>query len=92
MNIIIEPLVTEKSISLSESGKYVFVVQKKATKNEIKKAVEKTFKVKVTDVNIINRKEKVKRRGRIMGKSPGFKKAIITLAKGQKIKELEVKG
>jgi large subunit ribosomal protein L23 len=91
MSIIIEPLVTEKSVNLSSKGKYIFKVDKKATKNEVKKEIAKIFKAKVEDVNILHQKGKEKRRGRIIGKSSGFKKAIVTLKKGEKIKEFEVK-
>jgi large subunit ribosomal protein L23 len=91
MSIIIEPLVTEKSVNLSSQGKYIFKVDKKSTKNELKKEIAKIFKVKVESVNILHQKGKEKRRGRTIGKSPGFKKAVVTLKKGEKIKELEVK-
>lgn len=83
--IIIEPIITEKSVNLSDEGKYTFKVDKKATKNEIKKAVEKLFKVQVEKVNIIKTKPKKVRKGRIEGQKGGFKKAIVTLKKGQKI-------
>jgi len=86
--IIIQPILTEKSTLLAEQGKYVFKVAKKATKNEIKKAVGKIFKVKVKDVNIINISSKTRRRGRQVGKKSGFKKAIVTLYEGEKIEEL----
>jgi len=90
-SIIIEPIVTEKAVNLSAANKYVFKVDKKATKSAIKKEIVKIFKVKVDDVNIINQKGKQKRRGRILGRTASFKKAIVTLKKGEKIKELEVK-
>lgn len=90
-SIIIEPVITEKSVGLAEKDKYIFKVEKRATKPEIKKEIAKIFKVKVKDVNILYQKEKIKRRRGISGKKPGFKKAIITLEKGEKIKELEVK-
>ncbi|MCX6806801.1 MAG: 50S ribosomal protein L23 [Candidatus Berkelbacteria bacterium] len=91
MKNIIEPVVTEKSIDLSGKDKYVFKVAKSANRNEIKKEVEKTFKVNVIDVNILNQKGKIKKRGKIVGRTKDIKKAIVTLKKGQKIKELEVK-
>lgn len=91
-NIIIEPIISEKSVNLTSSAKYVFKVDKKATKNEIKKAIWAIFKVRPEKVNIINTKPKIKRRGRIIGKSVSYKKAIVTLKPGEKIKELEVKG
>ena len=82
---IISPIVTEKSTNQSELNKIVFKVNKKFNKKLIKKNVEKIFKVEVTKVNIINKKSKTKStRGRKV-KVPGFKKAIVTLKKGQNI-------
>ena len=91
MNIIVEPLITEKSVAQSRKDKYIFKVDKKATKNEVKKEIARIFKVKVLDVNILVQKGKEKRRGKVVGRTSDFKKAIITLKKGEKIKELEVK-
>ena len=82
---IISPLVTEKSTNLSEQNKIVFKVPTKATKENLKRNIEKIFKVNVTKVNIINKKSRIKlTRGRKV-KVSGFKKAIITLKKGQSI-------
>ena len=82
---ILSPLVTEKSTNLSEQNKIVFKVPSKATKENLKKNIEKIFKVNVTKVNIINKKSRIKlTRGRKV-KVSGFKKAIITLKKGQSI-------
>ena len=82
---IISPIVTEKSTNQSELNKIVFKVNKKFNKKLIKKNVEKIFKVEVTKINIINKKSKTKStRGRKV-KVPGFKKAIVTLKKGQNI-------
>ena len=79
------PIITEKATILSEQNKTVFKVHSGATKKNIKKNIEKLFKVKVIKVNIINTKTKKKlRQGRISTKS-GYKKAIITLKKGQSI-------
>ena len=79
------PIITEKATILSEQNKTVFKVHKGADKNSIKKNIEKLFKVNVIKVNIINRKTKVKmKQGRKSYKS-GFKKAIVTLKKGQSI-------
>ena len=79
------PIITEKATILSEQNKTVFKVHSSATKKNIKKNIEKLFKVKVIKVNIINTKTKKKlRQGRISTKS-GYKKAIITLKKGQSI-------
>ena len=83
--ILFGPRVSEKSSHLAEVGKYVFNVLKSTNKVEIKKAVEKTYKVNVTRVNILNTKGKARNFGRISGRTSGFKKAIVTLKKGQKI-------
>ena len=85
LDTIISPNVTEKSTSLSEYNKVVFKVNKGASKKSIKKSVEKIFKVNVIKINTINLKEKFKIvRGRKSSK-PGYKKAIVTLKKGQSI-------
>ena len=79
------PIITEKATILSEQNRTVFKVHAKANKKTIKKNIEKLFKVNVIKVNIINRKSKLKmRQGRKSFKS-GYKKAIITLKKGQSI-------
>tara|TARA_B100000941_G_scaffold151710_1_gene107530 strand:+ start:41 stop:334 length:294 start_codon:yes stop_codon:yes gene_type:complete len=82
---IISPLLTEKSTNLSGLNKVVFKVHKNANKKNIKKNIEKIFRVNVTKVNIINKQNRTKlTRGRKV-KVSGFKKAIITLKKGQSI-------
>ena len=82
---ILSPLVTEKSTNLSEYNKIVFKVHSKANKKNLKKNIEKIFKVNVTKINIINKQRRTKlTRGKKV-KIPGFKKAIITLKKGQSI-------
>ena len=82
---ILSPLVTEKSTNLSEQNKIVFKVPTKANKKNIKNNIEKIFKVNVTKINIINKQNRNKlTRGRKV-KVSGFKKAIITLKKGQSI-------
>ena len=84
-DIILEPVVTEKSTNLSSLNKVVFKVALFATKANIKKSVEKLFKVNVTKVNTINLHPRFKLvRGRV-AKSSGYKKAIVTLKKGQSI-------
>ena len=82
---IISPNVTEKSTSLSEFNKVVFKVSKNANKESIKKSIEKIFKVKVIKVNTINMREKVKMVRNKKSYKSGYKKAIITLKKGQSI-------
>ena len=82
---ILSPLVTEKSTNLSEHNKIVFKVPSKANKKNLKKNIEKIFKVNVIKVNIINKKNRIKiTRGKKI-KVKGYKKAIITLKKGQNI-------
>jgi len=82
---ILFPVVTEKSTNLSEQNKIIFKVPKNANKNNLKKNIEKIFKVNVTKINIINKKSREKMtRGRKV-KVIGYKKAIITLKKGQNI-------
>ena len=82
---ILSPVVTEKSTNLSEHNKVVFKVPSSANKVNLKKNIEKIFKVNVTKINIINKQNRTKlTRGRKV-KVSGFKKAIITLKKGQSI-------
>ena len=82
---IISPNVTEKSTSLSEHNKIVFKVHKGANKDSIKKSIEKIFKVKVVKINTINLKGKVKMVRNKKAFKPSYKKAIVTLKKGQSI-------
>ena len=82
---IVAPVVTEKSTRLGELSQVVFRVRKDATKPQIKAAVEALFDVKVTAVNTLNVKGKVKRFRGQLGKRDDVKKAIVTLAEGQKI-------
>ena len=85
LDTILSPNVTEKATSLSEYNKIVFKVHKQATKNYIKKSIEKIFKVNVVKINTIKQKGKSKLvRGKKSRKS-GYKKAIVTLKKGQSI-------
>ena len=82
---ILSPIVTEKSTNLSEQNKIIFKVNSNANKKNLKSNIEKIFKVNVTKVNIINKKSRIKvTRGKKV-KVKGFKKAIITLKKGQNI-------
>jgi len=82
---ILSPILTEKSTNLSEQNKIIFKVPKKANKINLKKNIEKIFKVNVIKVNIINKQRRNKLvRGKKVSKQ-GFKKAIITLKKGQSI-------
>lgn len=86
MSVLVKPLVTEKVSALNEKGKYGFVVNRKANKVEIKKAVEKMYGVTVEDVNTMNYLGKAKSRfsksRMISGRASSFKKAIVTVADG----------
>jgi len=85
LDTVISPNITEKSTSLSEFNKVVFKVHKGASKNSIKKSIEKIFKVNVMKVNTINLKGKTKLVRNKKAYKPGYKKAIVTLKKGQNI-------
>lgn len=90
-NILIAPLITEKSGQQMEAqNSYTFKVSINANKIEIKHAVERIFSVKVTDVNTIRMFGKPKRMGRYTGRRPDWKKAIVTLRAGDKIADFEV--
>jgi len=85
LDTIVSPAVTEKATSLSEFNKMVFKVHKGASKKSIKKSIEKIFKVNVIKINTINLKGKTKLVKGKKSSSPGYKKAIVTLKKGQSI-------
>ena len=86
LEIIKAPVITEKSTRLSqEANKYVFKVDSKATKDQIKEAIETIFKVKVVGISTINAKTKKKRVGRYTGRTNRYKKAVVKLADGQSI-------
>ena len=88
-DIIIKPIVTEKSMMAMEENKYTFKVRKDSNKTEIKKAIEELFNVDVVKVNTMNVKGKVKRLGKNEGKRADWKKAIVKLAPGSKIELFE---
>ncbi len=83
-DILIRPIVTEKSTALMEQGKYTFRVPLAATKIQIRQAVEQIFKVKVQAVNTMRYEGKLKRMGRTQGRRSDWKKAVVTLAEGSK--------
>lgn len=83
--IIKHPIITEKATGASEFRKYTFLVARRATAPEIKKAVKALYGVLAVRVNIINVKSKERRLGRSVGVKPGYKKAIVTLKEGQKL-------
>ena len=84
-DIIIAPVITEKSMASKQNNVYTFKVVKDATKDEIKKAIEDAFKVSVLSVNTLNTKSKKKRVGRYSGRTKTYKKAIVTLKDGSSI-------
>ena len=84
-DIILKPVVSEKSYGLLDEGKYTFVVAPEANKTQIRIAVEEVFRVKVTGVNTINRPGKRRRTRYGWGKRPDTKRAIVTLAEGDRI-------
>ena len=84
-NVIIAPVITEKSAIQKESNVYTFKVAKDANKIQIKKAIEEAFGVKVVKVNTLNTKSKSKRVGRYTGKTKAYKKAYVTLKDGDSI-------
>ena len=83
--VIIRPVVTERSFDLMEQGKYTFEVARNAPKEEIRAAVEKLFDVHVTKVNTVNVKPKNRRVRYVAGKTRQWKKAIVTVAPGEQI-------
>jgi len=85
LDTIVSPVITEKATTLSEFNKIVFRVHKGASKNSIKKSIEKIFKVNVIKINTINLKGKTKLVKGKKSSRPGYKKAIVTLKKGQSI-------
>ena len=84
-DIIIAPVITEKSMANRQNNVYTFKVSKDATKTDIKRAVEEAFKVSVKSVNTLNTKSKRRRVGRYSGRTKTYKKAIVTLAEGSSI-------
>lgn len=81
-DIIVKPIITEKSMDDMAEGKYTFEVSKKATKVQIKKAIEEIFNVEVERVNTMNVDGKMKRQGMTSGRRPSWKKAIVKLKEG----------
>jgi large subunit ribosomal protein L23 len=88
-DIIIRPIITEKSSRMMEDNWYTFEVHSMANKIQIRKAVEEIFKVKVEKVNTMNMKPKPKRYGIFRGKTRSWKKAMVSLAAGQRIEFFE---
>ena len=88
-NIIVKPIITEKSTVLRMDSTYVFRVLTSATKIDVKRAVEQLFKVDVIDVNTVSVRGKTRRAGRSVGRASNWKKAYVKLKSGQKIDLIE---
>lgn len=87
--VLLRPIITEKSTILAGANQYVFEVDPRANKNQIKEAVQIAFNVRVATVNTMNIKGKPKRFGRSVVHQPNWKKAVVTLAEGDKIELFE---
>ncbi|MFM8943979.1 MAG: 50S ribosomal protein L23 [Actinomycetota bacterium] len=88
-DVIIRPIVSEKSYAGIENNVYTFLVDRRANKTEIKEAIQSIWNVRVTSVNTLNRQGKTKRRGLTSGKRADQKRAIVTLAEGDAIEIFE---
>ncbi len=93
-DVLRRPIITEKNTRLNEDRQYMFVVDRRANKTLIKEAVERAYSVKVSAVNTMNAPGKVRvrssrKRGRVYGERPGYKKAIVTLEPGNSIEFIE---
>ena len=88
-DVILRPVISEKTYGLLDENKYTFIVDPRANKTEIKQAIEQVFEVTVLSVNTMNRRGKRKRRGWVVGKRPDTKRAIVTLAPGDEIELFE---
>ncbi len=86
-DIIIKPVISEKSLADVSEGRYTFVVHVKANKTQIKKAIEEIFKVEVEKVNTVRVRGKLRRMGRTQGYTASWKKAVVVLKPGQRIKQ-----
>jgi large subunit ribosomal protein L23 len=88
-DVIVRPIVSEKSYAGIERNSYTFLVDPRANKTEIKEAIQRIWDVRVTSVNTLKRRGKLKRRGWTRGRRPDEKRAIVTLADGDKIEIFE---
>jgi large subunit ribosomal protein L23 len=83
--VLLRPILSEKGTHLAASGKYVFAVHTKANKSEIRKSIQRVYNVHVEAVRIVKQPGKARRYGRSVGRTSAWKKAIVTVAKGEKI-------
>lgn len=89
--VIVEPIVTEAATAGIEKNKYFFKISARAVKSQVKSAIEKIYKVKVEKINTVSIPRKARIRGRVAGWKSGYRKAIVTLKKGNKIDVFEGK-
>lgn len=83
--VLIRPILSEKATHLATSGKYVFAVHQRANKSQVKKSIQQVYEVNVDSIKIIRLSGKMRRYGRSVGKTSAWKKAIVTVRKGEKI-------
>jgi large subunit ribosomal protein L23 len=88
-DVILAPVLSEKAVSVIESGKYTFFVHPDANRTQIKEAIETVFEVGVTKINLVKVSGKVKRQGKYQGRTADRLKAIVTLKAGQRIEQLD---
>ncbi len=88
-DVLRRPLITEKNTALAALNKYMFQIERSADKTQVKEAVERMFNVNVISVNVMNVKGKIKRVGRNRGRTAAWKKAVVTLAPGQRLDFIE---
>lgn len=88
-DVLRRPVITEKNTRLNAERQYMFVVDRRANKTQVKQAVETAYNVKVSAVNTLNSPAKVRRRGKVYGERSGYKKAFVTLEPGNAIEFIE---
>ncbi|HLV43402.1 MAG TPA: 50S ribosomal protein L23 [Aggregatilineales bacterium] len=88
-DVILAPVLSEKAVSVIDSGKYTFFVHPQANRTQIKEAIETVFEVGVTKINLVKVSGKVKRQGKYQGRTADRLKAIVTLKAGQRIEQLD---
>ncbi len=88
-DVLLRPVLSEKAVSEIENGKYAFFVHPDASRTQVKDAVERVFRVEVVRVNVLNVRGKEKRLGKYAGRTAARRKALVTLAPGQRIQQLD---
>lgn len=88
-DVILAPVLSEKAVTAIEAGKYAFYVHPSANRTQIKDAIELVFAVNVEKINVLKIRGKIRRQGRMTGRTPERRKAIVTLRAGQRIQQLE---